>query len=133
MDGGAVWEQKGRDGAKLLVGGHARLGDHDNGRDVLRQKIRVGENESLTYDLRVETNEWQHPSDRLLVVLSDLDGEQLAVVQRYSDADARGWRRETVDLKEFAGRTVYLSFVVETDPMLRTAFYLDGVALEERP
>ena len=38
--------------------------------------------------------------------------------------------RETVDLKKFAGRTVYLSFVVETDPMLRTAFYLDRISLE---
>jgi hypothetical protein len=133
MDGGEVWEQKGRTGTELVAGGHARLGDYDDGRDVLRQKIRVGENESLSYDLRVETNEWRHPSDRLLVVLSDPDGEQLAVLERYSDADAGGWRHESVDLKEFGGRTVYLSFVVETDPMLRTAFYLDKVSLKERP
>ncbi len=133
MDGRAVWAQRARDGAALITEGHARLGDYDDGRDVLRQKIRVGENESLSYSLRVDTNELRHPSDRLFVLLTDSDGEQLAVLERYSDADAGGWRSETVDLKEFAGRTVYLSFVVETDPMLRTAFYLDKVSLEQRP
>jgi hypothetical protein len=130
MDSAAVWAQRARDGEELIIEGHARLGDYDDGRDVLRQKLRVGENESLHYSLKVETNELRHPSDRLLVLLTDPDGEQLAVLERHSDADAGGWRRETVDLKKFAGRTVYLSFVVETDPMLRTAFYLDRISLE---
>jgi hypothetical protein len=44
-------------------------------------------------------------------------------VERYTHADAGGWRRETLDLSCFAGRTFYLSFLVETDPALRTAFY----------
>jgi uncharacterized protein YkwD len=133
MDGRAVWEQEARDGAELIVDGHVRLGDYDSGRDDLRQKIQVGENARLSYDVRIETNELRHPSDRLLVRLTDREGEQLAVLERYSDADAGGWRHETVDLSDFAGRTVYLSFLVETDPMLRTAFYLDKVSLEERP
>ena len=133
MDGRAVWAQRARDGEELIMEGQARLGDYDDGRDVLRQKVRVEENESLSYSLRVETNELRHPSDRLLVLLTDSEGEQLAVLERHSDADAGGWRRETVDLKGFAGRTVYLSFVVETDPMLRTAFYLDNISLEDRP
>ena len=82
-----------------------------------------------------ETNEHRHPSDRLLVRLTNRNGEQLDVLREYSDGDAGGWRRESVDLTRFAGRTVYLSFLVETDPMLRTAFYLDGVTLdnESRP
>jgi hypothetical protein len=67
------------------------------------------------------------------VRLTDRDGEQLAVLERYTDGDAGGWRHETVDLSDFAGRPVYLSFFVETDPMLRTAFYVDRVFLEERP
>jgi hypothetical protein len=133
MNGGAAWEQKARDGGALVVGGHARLGDYDEGRDVLRQKIRVGENARLSFELRIETNELRHPSDRLLVLLTNRDGERLAVLERYSDADAGGWRRETVDLADFAGRTVYLSFLAETDPVLRSAFYLDKVSLEERP
>jgi hypothetical protein len=133
MNSGAAWEQKARDGGALVVGGHARLGDYDEGRDVLRQKIRVGENARLSFDLRIETNELRHPSDRLLVLLTNRDGERLAVLERYSDAGAGGWRRETLDLSDFAGRTVYLSFLAETDPVLRSAFYLDKVSLGERP
>lgn len=133
MDSGAAWEQKAGDGEALIVDGHARLGDHDEGRDVLRQKIRVGDNSMLSFDLRIETNELRHPSDRLLVVLTKRDGERFAVLERYSDADAGGWRRETANLSEFAGRSVYLGFIAKTDPVLRSAFYLDEVSLEERP
>ena len=131
MDGDAVWEQRARNEADLIVDGHARLGDDDDGRDELSQKVRVEKDSRLTYSIRIETNERRHPSERLLVRLTDRDGEQLAVLERYSDEDAGGWRRETVELSEFAGRTVYLSFFVETDPMLRTAFDVDDVSLEE--
>ena len=65
----------------------------------------------------------------MLVRLTDKDGELLAVRRRYSDADAGGWRHEGSTLSEFAGRAVYQSFFAETDPMLRTAFYVDKVSL----
>ena len=133
MEGKEIWEQETRGDEDLILDGRAHLGDYDNGRDDLSQKIRVGEDAELAYDLRIETNEQHHPSDRMLVRLTDRDGEQLAVLERYTDGDAGAWRHETVDLSEFAGRTVYLSFFVETDPMLRTTFYVDQVSLEERP
>jgi uncharacterized protein YkwD len=130
MNGQAVWEQEAGDGTDLILDGRALLGDYDDGKDDLRQKILVGKNTELSYDLRIETTEHRHPSDRLLVRLTNRKGEQLAVLREYSDGDAGGWRRDRVDLSRFAGRTVYLSFFVETDPMLRTAFYLDKVTLE---
>jgi hypothetical protein len=133
MESREIWEQETENGADLILDGHAHLGDYDNGRDDLRQKIRVGDDAELSYDVRIETNEQHHPSDRLLVRLTDSDGEQLAVLERYTDGDAGGWRHEKVDLSDFAGRTVYLSFFVETDPMLRSDFYVDRVSLEERP
>jgi hypothetical protein len=133
MEDGEIWEQKTDNDADLIVDGHAYLGDFDDGTGDLRQRVQVGEDAELSYDVRIETNEQRHPSDRLLVRLTDRDGEQLAVLERYTDGDAGGWRHETVDLSDFAGRPVYLSFFVETDPMLRTAFYVDRVSLEERP
>jgi uncharacterized protein YkwD len=136
MSSKAVWEQKATDHAELILPeeGYARLGDYDNGRDELWQKIRVRENSELSYRFKIETTELAgHPSDHLMVRLIDRQGEQLAVLERYTDADAGGgWRRETVDLSRFAGRSVYLSFFVETDPLLTTAFYLDRVALENK-
>jgi uncharacterized protein YkwD len=132
MNGQAVWEQETGGGGDLISDGRALLGDYDDGEDELRQKIRVGENTELSFDLRIATNEHRHPSDRLSVRLENREGERLAVLREYSDGDAGGWRRETVDLSRFAGRTVYLSFFAKTDPMLRSAFYLDQVALETK-
>jgi hypothetical protein len=135
MDSKAVWEQEARDGAELILDGYARLGDYDSGRDDLRQKVEVGKSTGLSYSVRVATDEQRQSSDRLLVRLTNREGEQLAVLESHTHADAGGWRRETLDLSRFASRTVYLSFFVETDPALRTAFYLDRVTLEreERP
>ncbi len=140
MNGKAVWEQEATDEAELILkGGYARLGDYDNGEDDLRQKIRVGKKHTeLSYQIKIETTELVggHPSDHLVVRLMDRNkGEYLlAVVKSYSNKDAGGgWRRETVDLpSRLAGRTLYLSFYVETDPLLTTAFYLDGVVLENK-
>ena len=132
MDGNAVWEQEARDGANLVLDGYARLGDYNNGKDDLRQKIRVGENTELSYAIKIGTAEHYHPYDRLLVRIMDKNGAQLGVLRTYTDGDAGGWRRDTVDLSRFAGRTVYLSFFVETDPILRTVFYLDQVGLENK-
>ena len=136
MSAKAVWEQEATDKAHLILPeeGYARLGDYDNGRDDLWQKIRIkrGDSTELSYWIKIVITETvRHPSGYLWVRLVDRQGEPLSVLKRYTDRDAGGgWRYQTVDLSRFAGRTVYLSFLVKTDPLHTTAFYLDGVALE---
>lgn len=131
MDGGAVWEQKARDGADLILDdGHARLGGYNDGFDDLRQKVRVGQNTELLYDLKVETAESGGSSDQMLVLVTNKDNEKLAVLRRYTAADSDGWKREKLDLSRFAGRTVYVGLRVRTDPTLLTTFRLDNVVLE---
>ena len=136
MNTKAVWVREATDKAQLILAeeGHARLVDYDNGRDDLWPKIRIrrGDSTELSYLIKIETTETvRHPSDYLWVRLVDRQGEPLTVLKRYTDRDAGGgWRYQTVDLSRFAGRTVYLNFLVKTDPLLTTAFYLDGVALE---
>ncbi len=131
MDGEAVWKQEAEDGASLILDdGYARLGGYNNGRDDLHQKIRIAkDSELLAYDIKIETDEREHPFDRLVVRLTDEDGKRIAVLKRYTDEDAGDWRRERVDLSRFAGRIVYLSFHVQTDPTLLTTFYLDNLVL----
>ena len=135
MHGQAVWKQEARDGADLILDddGYARLGGYNRGRDELHQKIRVAnDSEVLAYDIKIGTDGREHPFDRLVVRLTDQDGKQLAVLNKYTDEDAGKWRRERVDLSRFAGRTVYLSFYVETGPTLLTTFYLDNVVLRDQ-
>ncbi len=136
MNGSAVWEQKARDGADLILdGGHARLGGYDDGADELRQKIRVGKNTGLAYEVKIETAESEtaesgRSSDWMRVRITNEKGEQLAVLRRYTAAQTDGWQRQTIDFSRFAGRTVYVSFRVRTDPTLLTTFYLDNVVLD---
>jgi uncharacterized protein YkwD len=129
MNGDEVWQQRATDRAELILDGHARLGDYDNGKDELRQKIRIGENTQLAYGVKITTDELLPPFDRLLVRLTDEAGREIAVLRNYHDAG--GWRRERVDLSRFAGRTLYLSFYAETDAAGLTAFYVDDVVLNE--
>jgi uncharacterized protein YkwD len=132
MSNDAVWEQEATDRADLILDGHARLGKYDNGTDELRQEIRVAENTELSYSVKITTDEREPPFDRLLVRLTDEEGGQIAGLESYDKGDAgAGWRRERVDLSEFAGRTVYLSFFAETDAAGLTAFYLDDVDLTQ--
>jgi uncharacterized protein YkwD len=131
MNGDGVWRQQATDHADLILDGHARLGDYDNGRDELRQKIRVGEKSQLAYGIKITTDELVPPYDRLVVRLTNEEGRQIAVLEKYGGGDEGGWRRERVDLSRFAGRTVYLSFHAETDPAGLTAFYVDDVVLRE--
>ena len=126
-----VWKQEAKDGADLILDGHARLGGYDNGEDDLSQKVRVGPETHLSYGLRITTEEKQHPSDVMVVRVTDEEGKQLATLERYTDGDAQDeWKRDRVSLSRFAGETVYVSFSVETDPRLLTTFYLDDVRLE---
>jgi hypothetical protein len=130
MNGGAVWEQEAKDGADLILGeGHARLGGYDDGADELRQKIRVGKNTQLAYDVKIETAESGPPSDRMLVRITNEKGEQLDVLRRYAASETNGWERLTIDFSRFAGRTVYVGFRARTDQSLLTTFYLDDVVL----
>jgi hypothetical protein len=134
MDSTKVWHQEAKDEAELILKeeSYARLGDYDNGRDELWQKVRIRKDSTLSYRIKIETTEVRHPSDYLVVQLEDRRGERLAIVKRYTDEDAGGgWRRESVDLSRFAGKRARLSFLMETDELFSTAFYLDNVALKE--
>jgi hypothetical protein len=135
MNTQAIWRQKAKDGADLILDeGYARLGGYDDGVDDFSQKIKIGRETRLVYGLRIKTEEQtevrKHPPDRLVVRLVNREGEELAVLRRYTDEDAGERKRPEVDLSRFAGRTVYLSFHVVTDEAELTTFYLDNVDLK---
>ena len=132
MEGGEIWEQKTDNDADLIVDGHAYLGDHDDGTDELRQKIRVGEDAELSYDVRIQTNEHRHPSDRLLVRLTDLT---VSSSPCSSGTPTGTPADETRDGGPFGlcGPDGLPQLLRGDHPVLRTTFYVDKVSLEERP
>jgi hypothetical protein len=122
---------EGKDGADLILeDGHARLGGYDDGADELSQKIKVGTNTELAYEVKIETAESGPQSDWMLVRITNAKGEQIDVLRRYAAADTGGWEPQTIDLSRFAGQMVYVGFHVRTDQSLLTTFYLDSVVLE---
>jgi uncharacterized protein YkwD len=123
------WSQKARDGADLVVEeGYARLGGYNDGEDELRQRVRIGGDAALVYDVRVKAG-GEDPDDTMVVRLTDGDGEQVAVLGRHSGRNASGWSQEQADLSRFAGRTLFLSIGATTDGERMTTFYLDGLTL----
>lgn len=129
MDGAGAWTQKARDGADLVVeDGYARLGGYHQGRDELRQKVRIGRGASLFYDARVKAGS-EDADDTMVVRLTDGRGRQVAVLKRLTGEDASDWERGRVDLSRFAGKTLFLSFDVRTDAEQMTTFYLDDLTL----
>ena len=136
LDNGAMgklggWSQEARDGADLVHDeGYARLGGYHDGVDDLRQKIRVGAESRLAYDLKVKTGGGQ-TSDWMSVRLTDGKGETVAVLEKYTGREAIGWDRERVDLSRFAGRTLFLSLHAQTDDERLTSFQVDRVTLRQ--
>jgi hypothetical protein len=129
MDRLGAWNQKARDGADLIHDdGYARLGGYHDGLDDLRQKIRVGADSRLAYDLKVRSGD-KEDADRMLVRLTDADGKTVAVLEEYSGRDEAGWERERVDLSRFAGRTLFLNFHAQTDDRRLTTFQVDRLTL----
>ena len=124
-----IWTQQARDGADLVLeDGYARLGGYHDGVDELRQKVRISEDSTLAYDLKIRTGGDQ-PDDRMLVRLVDENGKLVTVLDEYTGQNAAGWERMRVDLSRFAGRTLFLSFHGETDDERLTTFRVDKGAL----
>lgn len=123
------WSQRAKDGADLILeDGEARLGGYHAGKDALEQKVRIGADATLAYDVKVKAGRGD-ADDAMLLRLTDGKGKQVAVLKKYTGEEAGGWERGRVDLSRFAGRTLYLGFDARTDGEHLTTFYLDHLAL----
>ncbi|QYJ14528.1 hypothetical protein Rxycam_00324 [Rubrobacter xylanophilus DSM 9941] len=137
MDGQKIWRQRAKDGARLILrAGYARLGEYDDGRDELSQRIRYERGARLSFRLRILPRGGLPDGDRLAVRLTDGEGRVLALLGRYgpSSFPAGRWVREDLRLPDrLAGRDLRLSFYAVTDGGRLTAFHLDGVRLRSSP
>ena len=123
------WSQRARDGADLVLDdGHARLGGYHDGKDELRQKVRIGADATLAYGVKVKAG-GEDPDDTMILRLTDSKGKQVAVLKKYTGRETGDWERGRVDLSRFAGRTLYLGFDARTDGERLTTFYVDRLAL----
>lgn len=131
MNGDSIWKQYSSGHRELITDhGIARLGGYNSGTDKLSQKLRVKKDTKLVYRLEISTEENQHPYDMLAVRVENQKGQRLRTLAQHTDADHGPWREESVDLSEFKGRTIRISFLARTDEIKPTTFYLDDVKLK---
>jgi hypothetical protein len=115
----------------------ATLGDLGERKStLLSQQVRIPADVGsvrLTYRLRVKTREpktTDEPVDTLAVQIRDTNGKWLRTVARYSNLDKSAkYKRYSIDMSSFKGRTIRLHFKSQENSGKATAFLLDDVEL----
>ena len=84
----------------------------------------------VSYWWRVDTFELSHPFDTLDVQIRDAAGTPLQTLETLTDGDAGStWKRSTFTVTGYAGQTIQLAFVAQTDETNPSSFFLDEVSV----
>jgi len=84
----------------------------------------------VSYWWRVDTSETSHPFDTLKVQVRDATGSPLQTLETLTDGDAGPtWQQSTFIVTNYAGQTVQLAFVAQTDDTNPTNFFVDDVSV----
>ena len=114
---------------------YAWLGGYDNAIDTLYQDITIpaGSGARLQFWYFITTNESTSTAfDSMVVAVANpLTGARLSTLATFSNVNATGgWvQSNALDLSAFAGQTVRLMFVAQTDGSLVTNFFLDDISV----
>lgn len=127
---GEFWEQNAKDGAKLVLRGQfVRMGGYDGGRDQVRQEVRIRPGALLRYDFKVASTGDGDVQDTMTVRLTNASGKPVANLKRYSGRNETDWMSQGVQLDDYAGQTLYLTFSVRTNGQDDSFFYVDNVSV----
>lgn len=113
----------------------AWLGGDDNVQESLWQELAVPPGEGslrVSYWWQVDTLEMaQHPFDTLEVQIRDAAGNPLQTLEALSDGNAGPtWQQSVFTVTQtYAGQTIQLAFVGQTDGSNPTSFFLDDVSV----
>lgn len=111
----------------------AHLGGIDSANDSLSTTLHLPANlQSLTLSFwwQIDTQEAGNVDDGLTVVVADSAGHALKALLTLSSASAvQRWQQSEIDLSAFAGQTVQLQWLAQTDETLVTDFFIDDVAV----
>lgn len=111
----------------------AWLGGGDLVQESLWQTIAVPPGAGglqVSYWWRVSTLESTHPFDMMTVQIRDTAGNPLGTLETLTDGDAApDWQESVFTITAYAGQTIQLAFVVETDDTNPTSFFVDDVSV----
>lgn len=110
----------------------AYLGGADRATDRLSTTLAVPANDStiLRFWWQMRTDDTRTGNDGLSVLITDAAGAPLRTLFTITDANSVGkWQQAGMDLSAFAGQTVQLHFLAQTDATLVTDFFVDDVSV----
>jgi hypothetical protein len=111
----------------------AYLAGVDEARDRLSAAVTLpaGQTISLRFWWQVHSEESSNGYDGMSVVVADMAGNPLKVLFSLSDANLTDTWQQTagLDLSEFAGQSIQLQFLAQSDQTLPTDFFVDDVEL----
>jgi hypothetical protein len=109
----------------------AHLAGVDNATDTLTTALTLPVDKpsvTLRFWWQIQTEEESNEFDGLTVLVADATGTVLrSLLTLGSGSAANQWQRSDVDLSEFAGQSVQIKFVAQTDGSLVTDFFIDDV------
>jgi hypothetical protein len=86
-------------------------------------------NVTLSFWWQIQSEEESGEFDGLSVLVS-ANGDQRSLLTLGSANAIDQWQQSTVDLSSYAGQTIQLQFVAQTDSSLVTDFFIDDVTVE---
>ncbi|MEZ4866561.1 MAG: hypothetical protein R3C14_34900 [Caldilineaceae bacterium] len=111
----------------------AHLGGVNNAKDSLSTTLTLPtDSQSLTLSFwwLIDSQEAGSADDGLTLVVADSAGNPLKSLLTLSSADAaQRWQESQLDLRAYAGQTVQLQWLAQTDETLVTDFFIDDVAV----
>jgi hypothetical protein len=109
----------------------AHLAGVDNANDTLAVTLNLPADKphvNLTFWWRVQSEEESDEFDGLTVIAADAAGTPLRSLMALGSANAAAqWQQSSLDLSDFAGQSIQLQFVAQTDSSLVTDFFIDDV------
>lgn len=113
--------------------GAAHLAGVDNATDQLFTTLTLPADKpevTLTFWWQIHSEEESGEFDSLTVLVTDLAGNPLrSLLTLGSDSASQQWQQSVLDLSEFAGQSIQLKFLAQTDSSLVTDFFVDDVTV----
>lgn len=110
----------------------AYLGGADGAVDRLTTTLTLPNDPVLLLNFwwQVQSEENGSAYDGMSMVVADAQGNPLRTIFSLSDANVSAfWQNQEIDLSDFAGQTVQLQLIAQTDANLPTDFFIDDLAV----
>jgi len=111
----------------------AYLAGANQAADLLSTKLVVptgGQSTTLDFWWKVNSEDNNDTSDQLTVQVANNSGKiQTVLLVLGSSSASNQWQQSRLDMDDFAGQSIQLQFVAETDEKLVTDFFIDDINL----